>query len=66
MAEDIEHIMTVAESDGLMLMFPNYHADMLPFGESVPPPASPDQYGNTEGFLQSYGRIVVLSLTVIQ
>ncbi|GAB7045119.1 LLM class flavin-dependent oxidoreductase [Catenuloplanes indicus] len=35
--EHITHIMTAAELDGLMLIFPDYHADLPPFGESVLP-----------------------------
>ncbi|MDP9795096.1 pyrimidine oxygenase [Catenuloplanes nepalensis] len=35
--EHIEHIVTAAELDGLMLVFADYHADMVPFGESVLP-----------------------------
>jgi pyrimidine oxygenase len=33
----IEQIMSEAELDGLMLIFPDYHADLLPFGERVLP-----------------------------
>ncbi|MEU8820300.1 LLM class flavin-dependent oxidoreductase [Actinoplanes sp. NPDC048796] len=35
--EHIEQITSEAELDGLMLIFPDYHADMLPFGEAVLP-----------------------------
>ncbi len=33
----IQQIVTEAELDGLMLIFPDYHADLLPFGETVLP-----------------------------
>ncbi|AGL17346.1 LLM class flavin-dependent oxidoreductase [Actinoplanes sp. N902-109] len=33
----IQQIMAEAELDGLMLIFPDYHADLLPFGETVLP-----------------------------
>jgi pyrimidine oxygenase len=35
--EHIEQIMSADELDGLMLIFPDYHADLLPFGERVLP-----------------------------
>ncbi|HWS37138.1 MAG TPA: LLM class flavin-dependent oxidoreductase [Actinoplanes sp.] len=35
--EHIQQIVGSAELDGLMLIFPDYHADMLPFGETVLP-----------------------------
>ncbi|WP_305784499.1 LLM class flavin-dependent oxidoreductase [Symbioplanes lichenis] len=35
--EHIQKITTEAELDGLMLIFPDYHADLLPFGEAVLP-----------------------------
>jgi pyrimidine oxygenase len=35
--DHIQQIMSTAELDGLMLIFPDYHADLLPFGEAVLP-----------------------------
>ena len=35
--EHIQRILSTAELDGLMLIFPDYHADLLPFGDTVLP-----------------------------